>query len=344
MRTAFKEINGIKSFVKRLSTQNDKIKFLGYRLRWNYFPKFHIVSEFPTHVDIETTNRCNLRCVICPHAFPTPEFTRSLGSMDVGLAEQIIDEGRGKGLASIKLNWRGEPLLWKDNLARVIRYAKERGIIEVIINTNGLLLDEKLSRDIIGAGLDQIIFSIDGNSPETYEKIRQGGNFNKLVKNIEDFLAIKNSLKSSKPLVRVQMVKLDDNIHEVESFIKRWSPLVDSITFQDYTNRGEDVQRLHAGENVFEKAARTPCPQIWQRIIVAWDGKVVMCCRDWDSENVLGQLDYSKGKNLAYFWKGDKLNNIRRLHSEGRADEILACSKCSYRESFQWKKRKKTRQ
>jgi radical SAM protein with 4Fe4S-binding SPASM domain len=83
---------------------------------------------------------------------------------------------------------------------------------------------------------------------------------------------------------------------------------------------------------------RKACPQIWQRIIVTWDGKVVMCCRDWESENVLGTLDYSAGKDLEYFWRGEKINNIRRLHLENKLDNITACSKCSYKESFQWKK------
>lgn len=342
-RSAFKEINRIRGFIKRLSIQNNKLKFWRYRFRWNYFPKYHIVSRFPTHVDIETTNRCNLKCVMCPHAFPTSEFIRSLGDMSLGLAKQIIDEGRRKGLASIKLNWRGEPLLCKDFLVEVIRYAKEQGIIETIVNTNGLLLDEGLSQEIIRAGLDQIIFSVDGDSSQTYEKIRHGGNFSKLVKNIEEFLKIRNSLRLFKPLVRVQMVKVDDNIYEVKHLIRRWASLVDSITFQDYTNRGEGVERLSFKEDEFEKVGRRACPQIWQRIVVTWDGKVVMCCRDWESANVLGKLDYSEKKDLEYFWKGEKLNNTRRLHLKGRLNDISVCAKCTYKESFQWKKRKRQR-
>ena len=335
-KSAFKEINKISSFIKRVSSQKNKIKFLNYRLRWKYLPKLHVVSSFPTHVDIETTNKCNLRCVMCSHSFSSPEFRKSLGSMDVELARQIINEGSRKGMASIKLNWRGEPLLWKDHLVSTIKYAKERGIIEIILNTNGLLLDGDLSREIIMAGLDQIIISVDGDSEETYTKIRKGGDFDKLVGNIEKFLEIRDTLKVSKPLVRLQLVKMDTNIHEVESFIKRWSNMVDSITFQDYTNRGEGTERLTKDENGLRKVGRRACPQIWQRIVVTWDGKVIMCCRDWDSKNVLGKLDYSEGRDLEYFWRGEKLQNIRKLHLENRVNDITACSECSYKESFKW--------
>ena len=339
-RSAFKEVNKIGSFLGKFTVSENRIKFLKYRFRWNHLPKFHLVSRFPTHVDIETTNKCNLRCIMCPHSFPTPEFRKSLGSMDVELARRIIDEGSRKGLASIKLNWRGEPLLWKAHLAETIRYAKDHGIIDIIMNTNGLLLDDELSRDIVASGLDLIVFSIDGNSEETYGEIRKGGNFDRLVYNIERFLNIRNSMGLSKPLVRVQMVKMDSNIHEVNEFIGRWDPLVDSITFQDYTNRGEDTERLRPDKESFEKAGRRACPQIWQRIIVTWDGKVAMCCRDWESENVLGKLDYTVGKDLEYFWRGEKLNKIRGLHLEKRLDDVTACEKCSFKESYQWQKKR----
>ena len=273
---------------------------------------------------------------MCSHSFPSPEFRKSLGSMDVELARQIINEGSRKGMASIKLNWRGEPLLWRDHLVSTIKYAKEMGIVEIILNTNGLLLDEDFSREIIMAGLDQIIISVDGDSKETYTKIRKGGDFGKLVGNIEKFLEIRDTLKVSKPLVRLQLVKMDTNIHEVESFIKRWSNMVDSITFQDYTNRGEGTDRLTKDGNGLRKVGRRACPQIWQRIVVTWDGKVIMCCRDWDSKNVLGKLDYSEGRDLEYFWRGAKLQNIRKLHLENKVDDITACSECSYKESFKW--------
>ena len=315
-RSAFTETNKLGGFIKRISAQENKIRFLRYRFRWNYLPRFHVVSKFPTHVDIETTNKCNLRCAMCPHGFPTPDFKKSLGSMDVDLAEKIIDEGCRKGLSSIKINWRGEPLLWKEHIPQIIKYAKERGIIDVIMNTNGLQLDHSLSYEIVKSGLDQIIFSIDGNSAETYSDIRIGGNFDKLVKNIENLLKIKRSLKLEKPLVRVQMVRMDSNIHETDRFRDRWLPLVDSVTFQDYTNRGEQSERMPLDTGELEKVGRRPCPQIWQRIVVTWDGKVVMCCRDWEAENVIGKLNYSKGIDLEFFWKGPELNCIRRLHME----------------------------
>lgn len=338
-KTAFKELKGFSNFLKKLFGSDNKWRFICYRVRWNLLPRIHWVSKFPLHVDIETTNCCNLRCVMCPHGFPTAEFKKSLGSMDFELAKHIIDEGSRKGLASIKVNWRGEPLLWRKYLASLIRHAKNRGIIDVIMNTNGLLLDREFSEETIESGLDQIVFSVDGNSQESYQSIRKGGDFNRLVNNLETFIDIKKSKRNVKPLVRVQMVKQNNNINEIAAFIERWSGLVDSITFQDYTNRGEEKERLSVKSERFEKVGRRPCPQIWQRVVVTWDGKIVMCCRDWDSENVLGTLDYAQGRNIEYFWNGEELKRVRDLHLKRRLDEIPVCAKCSYKESFVWEKR-----
>ena len=92
--------------------------------------------------------------------------------------------------------------------------------------TNGLLLNADISRRIIESGLDKVLFSIDGASEETYESIRKGGSYKKAVENIKEFLHIRNSLNSKKPFVRVQMVKMDLNIHEVDRFMDIWKEYV----------------------------------------------------------------------------------------------------------------------
>ncbi|MCK4463859.1 MAG: radical SAM protein [Candidatus Omnitrophica bacterium] len=331
-QSAFKEVKKFSIYYKF------NAPYLLYRTKWNMAPRLKWVTKFPIHIDIESTNMCNLKCVMCPHGFENEEYQRefrkTLGIMNWDLYKDIIDEGSKKGLKSIKLNWRGEPLMAKDFLLKAIKYARSKGILEISINTNGLLLNKDFSRNLINSGLDRIIFSVDGASKKTYEKIRRGGNFEKLIDNINIFLAIRNKLNMKRPYVRVQMVKMSENLNEVDNFLDMWKDKVDSITFQDYTNRGESAERL------IEKSSysgRFPCPQIWQRIVIAWDGNVIMCCRDWDSLNKLGKLDYSYGKDIGYFWKGPELTRIRDMHRKRELSKIEACAKCAFKETFNWK-------
>ena len=147
---------------------NRKLKgefsFLIYRLKWNLSSRRVYLPQFPLHLDIELTNICNLKCSMCFQKY----MKSNKGLMKWALYKKIIDEGAVKGLAAIKLQVRGESFLHPD-LMRCIKYAKEKGIMDVQITTNGTLLDEEKSRKIIESGLDMIIFSLDSNHRISYE-------------------------------------------------------------------------------------------------------------------------------------------------------------------------------
>ena len=85
------------------------------------------------------------------------------------LYEKIIKEISEMEVPSIKLNWRGEPLL-NPSIDKFIYLAKKKGILDVSINTNATTLDEKKSIKILESGLDQIIFSFDGGSKKHMKK------------------------------------------------------------------------------------------------------------------------------------------------------------------------------
>lgn len=145
-------------------------EFLEYRRRWYEFPTNFIVGGFPIHLDIETTNVCNLRCPFCATTFKNwGPYKR--GFLDLSLFERIIDEGADNGLCSVKLSLRGEPLLHPD-IAEMVAYAKKRDIIDIYFNTNGMLLTEEISKELIDAGLDIISVSFEGYAKDVYEKYK----------------------------------------------------------------------------------------------------------------------------------------------------------------------------
>lgn len=281
-----------------------------YRKKWNEYPKKRIVNEFPLHIDIESTNACNLRCIMCTRNFMTEE----IGYIEWDFFKKIVDEGAKYKLPSIKLNYRGEPLLHPE-LPEMVAYTKKKGIIEVQFNTNGLPLNEKKIEELLNAGLDRIIFSFDGATKQTYEYIRTGSNYERVVNNIKTLVKMRDERDLKRPSVRVQMVKMKENEHEVEDFIKMWLPVANRIAVSTY-RKAEGAQ----GENV-----HFPCHQLWQRLMVCWDGEVRMCCGDWSGEIVLGN---AKKSSIYELWHGEKLNNVRELHSQGRFNEIPVCARC----------------
>jgi radical SAM protein with 4Fe4S-binding SPASM domain len=288
-------------------------RFAEYRRRWAEYPQKQIVGDFPLHLDAESTNACNLKCTMCSRNF----MKEKIGFMEWGLFKKIVDEGAEHGLPSIKFNFRGEPLM-HPRLAEMVKYAKDSGIMDVQFNTNGLLLTGKKSEELIKAGLDRIIFSFDGATKETYERIRTGSDFETVVANIKRLVEIRDGMGLKKPSVRVQMVKTKENAHEVEDFVKMW---------RDTANR---VGIIKAREPIERCSGKTRddhfvCPQLWQRIVVLWDGDVLMCCGDWHAEYRLG--DANK-QSIAELWNGDLYNQVRNLHKRGRFNGVAICARC----------------
>src|SRR3989344_5215186 len=123
-----------------------------------------------------------------------PNSESGLGYMDWNLFKKIIDEASEykPTFSSVKFNYRGETLLAK-NLPEMIKYSKDKGVLDVQFNTNGSLLTEDLARKLIDSGLDGIIFSVDGANKETYEKIRRLGNYDNVYDKIIKFVELRNS-------------------------------------------------------------------------------------------------------------------------------------------------------
>jgi len=295
-------------------------EYFEYRRKWSEYPKRGKIADFPLHLDIESTSACNLRCIMCARNFMQEELENKIGYMKWGLFKKIIDEASEHGLPSIKLNYRGEPLLHPD-LEKMVRYAKDAGVIEVQFNTNGLLLTEERARSLIGAGLDRIIFSFDGATKETYEKIRTGSNYETVVNNVKNLVRLRDGMGLNRPCVRVQTVRMPETEGEIDQYVKMWKPVANRVGIIRKRDRDKAVK---AGMEAF------PCPQIWQRMMICWDGETRMCCGDWGGMYVIGDAN----KESVYdMWHGKKLGYVRRCHLKGESEKILVCARCEINKS-----------
>ncbi|MFH1401635.1 MAG: radical SAM protein [Parcubacteria group bacterium] len=287
-------------------------EYFAYRKKWREFPEKKIVADFPLHLDIESTNACNLKCPMCGRNW----MKEKIGYINWNLFTKIIDEAAKYHLPSVKFNYRGEPLLHPD-IAKMIKYAKDKGILEVQFNTNGFLLSEKKAEELIDAGLDRIIFSFDGATKKTYEKIRKGSNYERVINNIKNLVSLRNEKGLKRPLTRVQMVKMSINEKEVEDFIRMWLPICNRVAINLEVNL--------LGSEETKTKIHFPCTQIWQRLMICWDGEVRVCCKDWYGKHPIGNV---KKTSIYNIWHSEKLNKVRKFHSEGNFNRIPACAHC----------------
>ena len=153
-------------------------------------------GDFPSVVLVDSISCCDLRCSMCVHK----DMTRKKGVMPWGLFTKIIDEiAREKKDARVWMVFFGEALILKrskPSIFDMISYAKAQGLTDVVLNSNANLLDSESARQLVGAGLDAIYIGIDSFNTETYDKLRVGGNYKKVVNNVIGLLNERRALKS----------------------------------------------------------------------------------------------------------------------------------------------------
>ncbi|MCX7748439.1 MAG: radical SAM protein [Clostridia bacterium] len=300
-----------------------------YRRKWVENPKNFILEEGPLNLDLEVTSYCNLKCPMCPRTVMIRDNLKvngkkfESGYMDLDLFKNLIDQAVEMGVKAIKLNWLGEPLAHK-NIVEMVAYAKQKGIIDILMNTNAVFLTEKLSRELIEAGLDKLSFSFDSPQKEDYEKIRIGANFDKVIENIKTFNKIRTELGKDTPQTRVSMVLMKSNQHQYQDFVNLFKDVVDVVAYSNYSDHEEIIGADEKTEKR-EKIKNFSCAQLWQRMFVTWDGDVIVCCVDIMRNYIVGNAKHEKLKDI---WKNQKYEYMRKKHKKGEYMDIPICSKC----------------
>lgn len=298
-----------------------------YRHNWHYCPDNHHLLDFPLHLDLDITNACNLKCKMCARTIMIEKGNmQDVGFMKLDFIKGLIDQGADNGLASIKFSFQGEPLLHPE-IVEMVAYAKQKDIIDTMFNTNAMLLTEDKSAALLDAGIDNIFFSIDSVFKEHHEAIRPGADYDMIVENIETFLRLKDDKKKHNVQVGVNMVVMEENEDEIDMFVDKWSQVVNTV------NWGLDHHFILTKEH--EKADgsyKTPnnfcCSQLWQRLIVTWEGQCLPCCLDVERKLVVGNAHTTP---LQKIWLESPLyRQLRGKHSTGKFGEIERCSGCSF--------------
>ena len=144
-----------------------RLKYLLYRLQWTLAPCLRYGKI--VHIDLEINNNCNQSCISCWHSKPK-ELPFKIETMNLDMVMLYIRHYKILGAKSIKFNLRGEPLLNK-NLINYIRHAERLGFIDIMINTNGILLSKEKMIELDQAGLTSCTISVDSLISDNYCKL-----------------------------------------------------------------------------------------------------------------------------------------------------------------------------
>jgi hypothetical protein len=263
-------------------------------------------------VRIETVNKCTANCTICPRE----KMTRRQTVMPYEHFVKLVNQSLEMGAKLISIFGFGEPLL-DGGIYRKISYCEKRGL-ETFITTNASLLTSNASRKLVAAGLTKIRFSMHGMNRD-YERVHVGLRYADFLKNISNFLIINDGpyhIKTSLSVIPMN----HDNAKHIRNV---WESSFDEM----------EIWKPHnwtTGRPYRDLSLRTKktCGRPFRGPIqIQADGKMVVCCFDFNGELEVGDTYRS---TLREILNSKRYEIIRSRHRVGIHDGYL-CESCDQR-------------
>jgi pyrroloquinoline quinone biosynthesis protein E len=308
----------------------------------------------PIKLDIENVSRCNFRCTMCV----VSDWPKGKRARDLTIDEfkRMIDEQYG--LVEIKLQGIGEPLMQGAMYFEMIKYARSQRIwVRTTTNASLLHLNENYKK-LVDTGVNEIQISIDGADKQTFEAIRRGSRFERVIANCK----LINEYCRSKEIERTKMWTLVQrrNIHQLEALVHlapelgftnqvfelqltnwgldKWSARNGSASVEDEVDQERLQKLVRLGEetgsrvyfwNISEKysilSRESLCPWPFERAVVTSDLRTVPCCTIGNPD----AFEIGSGQRFRELWKSDEYTRFRQAHLDGKIPKI--CQGCYYK-------------
>jgi len=312
-----------------------------------------VVRHLPVKLDIENVSRCNFRCVTC--VVSDWKNGKRAEDMTVGAFKKLIDEQIG--LIEIKLQGIGEPLMQGNDLFEMISYARSRKIwVRITTNASLLHLHDSYAR-LIDVDTNEIQISIDGADKNTFEKIRRGSKFERVIDNVK----LINAYAREKGVERTKMwtVVQRENAHQLDELVEfaaelgftnqvfmlqpvswgldPWVEKISKLTVADELEakklhglvekgRGQGVRVAFwvASEKFSTNRLDRLCPWPFERAFVGSDLRTSPCCMIGNPD--VFEIGNGIEKSFSEVWFSEEYHQFRKAHEDGVLPEV--CKMC----------------
>lgn len=291
--------------------------------------KYKNLPEWPLMIDVELTNKCNMKCLFCFN----PMQDRDSGFMAEEIYLKLLDEVSGPKIPLRFIRW-GENLLHKDAL-RYLRMAKERGLL-VHLTTNGSIMTEKICRELIDMKLDSIKISFQGADEAGYAVMRNNDMFPRVIENLKRLHEMRGD--GEYPHIQISSTMTDESDEKIEEFKQFISPWVDAIAigktnmsrvdpFEMNFSEEEMVRYLKHKKNEKVVKQYKECVEVFDKLSINWDGTVSACCGDYNNILLIGDL---RKQSLKEIWIGGPMDEVRKILLRHEHQKLNLCRNCFY--------------
>lgn len=283
-------------------------------------PMDHPVNDFPFYVDIEPTNACNLKCIMCKRQI----MTRPVGYMEEAVYRRIVDEMAGYN-AGLRFCRHGEPTL-HPRLPELIAYANELKVVNYV-STNGFYGQNVMER-LVAARPDVVRFSFQGLTPDECERFRPPARFAVVAANIHRCVQQRQANGWLRPYLIISTSILDEPPEQVAAFRNQWEAIVDRVEVGRTTFSWVEAAGDHTSDKARVTVARhyIPCLELMTKISVNWNGDITACCGDYNGEMVIGNI---ADMTLKQAWDSARETYFRGMVThDTRHAELPLCQHC----------------
>jgi len=285
-------------------------------------------EDIQVHVlDMEINGGCNYKCQMCPQSVGREKAF--LKKLPMNVFTKVIDDAMQYGLKTVTLHGSGEPSLNRD-FPDYVREVKDRGL-QCISFTNGLRLREKLSEELIDAGIDILRLSCIGYDKRTYTKWMAGGDYDMVRANAQRFVDMARGTATQMHINHL-IIDQDDLEYEVRTYRKNWGRHTGAFSeiwlMHNWADSDKiDIKYLRRGKKRSCGRPFSPLLQVRAGGLAGRRAAVVACCMvlGQDSKGVLGHLDTD---TIADVVSSAEYHKLRLAHTEERFNDIEVCRNC----------------
>ena len=288
----------------------------------------------PRHVQIETVGgrgMCTARCSMCtiedwrkpPRIMPNADFQKLVD--DLTPFREHVDY--------VTLHCNGEPLMDK-RLHDKVAYLRQRGFRGTGFASNCTLLSLTRAVQLLDAGLETLICSIDGARKETHEAIRARTSFEQVVGNVERFLRLRDERAArgmAATRVIARFILQDRNRDEWPEYRAYWQQRVDPARGDQVVqfpmhNWGGQMANWEQNLATYGQGGVFQCEDLYERLIVFSDGEVAHCDADYNGFFAHGNV---LREHFLDIYNGPVFARYRSAMEAGRLCELEHCKSCS---------------
>ncbi len=284
------------------------------RIRQSAVVKSHgLTPPFPRNILFELTNACNHSCGFCYNRV----MVRRRGHLNLDLFKRLINEAAALGTQEAGFATTGEPFA-SPIIFDCIAEAKRAGIAYTYLSTNGAMLSEAKVQRLFQSGLDSIKFSINAGNRESYKRIHGRDDFEHVLDMVRLIDAQRTNRGCGMKLFSTTI--LTKETQGEENALRRLA----GHHFDDMFFAMETGATGPTNSCEYE----LPCPLLFNRTHVTWEGYMTICCVDFENSLVVADL---RETTLREAWHNPLFQRMRQRHLEKDVTGTL-CDVCISKE------------